>query len=116
MAVMEDLAELFSSLLSGGNAPENDEDGEARQEEQPQFDFGDFSGIGGIDFDFLMKIAGIFQKMNEPDKNIMLLNALQLHMRDENKDKVEKAKKIAKIISLLPYVKDMGLFKDLNIF
>jgi hypothetical protein len=114
MAGIEDIADLFSSLFSGGGCDDecDDESGGNQDQGGPQFDFGDFAS--GIDLDLLMKIAELYNQYRTPDKNTMLLNALALHMKDENKQKIETAKKIAKLMTLLPMIKELGLFEKLK--
>jgi hypothetical protein len=113
MAGIEDIADLFSSLFTGGGCDDDcEEENRGNQDSGPQFDFGDFAA--GIDLELLMKIAELYNLYRTPDKNTMLLNALALHVKDENKQKIETAKKIAKLMTLMPMIKELGLFDKLN--
>ena len=60
-----------------------------------------------------MKIGEIMSKMSEQDKNTELLLALKPHLRDENQAKIDTAVTLFRLISLLPYLKDSGLFENL---
>ncbi len=69
--------------------------------------------FGGIDIESVLKIGEIMSKLNEPDKNTQLLIALKPHLREENQVKIDTAVKLFKLISLLPYLRDSGLFEKL---
>ena len=61
----------------------------------------------------IMKIGEIMSKLGETDKNTELLLALKPHLREENKAKIDTAVKLFRLISLLPYLKDSGMFDNL---
>ena len=105
MAEEDILAKLLEQLLAADeNEPASDAE-ENRQESGGLFD--------GIDFDAILKLGEIFSQMNKPDKNTQLLLALKPHLRPENREKVDSALKLMKIMSLLPLLKDMGLLNGL---
>jgi len=70
--------------------------------------FGSF--FENIDIDMLFKAGEIFSRYNSPDKNTDLLRALKPHLREENRGKIETAIKIVKVTSLLPFLRESGLF------
>jgi hypothetical protein len=118
------MADVLQSLLSALNADEslnatNAEGVESAEEGQASssdtasggfggFDFGSF--FENIDIDMLFKVGEIFSRFNHPDKNTELLRALKPHMREENKEKIDTAIKIIKVTSLLPFLRESGLF------
>jgi hypothetical protein len=111
-----------------GASPSQDDntgENETHSDNQENFNFENFAnfenlgnlggleGLGNIDFDFIMKMSTILSKFGENDKNSALLQALRLHMRDENKYKIDNAIKIMKILSLIPILKEAGLLGKL---
>ncbi len=83
----------LSSLFSGNSSPP--------KEENP------FDSIG-MDMGTLMKLGQIFSKMNCDDQNVNLLRALKPHLKDCQK--VDSAINILKIMSILPALKECGIF------
>ncbi len=69
--------------------------------------------FSGVDIESVLKLGEIMSKLNEPDKNTELLIALKPHLREENKAKIDTAVKLFKLVSLLPYLRDSGLFDKL---
>lgn len=101
------LAKLFEQLLSAEEEktkppPDN---GESETED---------SGIfGNIDIEAVLKLGELFSEMNKTDKNTRLLLALKPHLREENREKVDSALKLMKIMSILPLLKDSGILNGL---
>ena len=112
--IMEHSANILKAMLSDDNnksAP--DENKSADSEENFTTDNGGDDIFSGINIDMFMKIGEIMSKMSEQDKNTELLIALKPHLRDENQAKIDTAVKLFRLISLLPYLKDSGLFDNL---
>lgn len=105
---MSDINDIFKALLSDddGNSENKDEENNTPDESGDDI-------FGGINIDMILKIGEIMSKMNEQDKNTELLLALKPHLRDENRTKMDTAVKLFRLISLLPYLKDSGLFENL---
>jgi len=68
--------------------------------------------FGGFDFSMLFKIQEIMNFMNQKDKNADLLIALKPHMNSERKQKIDKAVKLMKLVSIWGVLKDMGILKE----
>lgn len=100
------LAKLFEQLLDSENKAEKTEPD--KSEEEPQEDI-----FGGIDIEALLRLGEIMSNMNKSDKNTQLLLALKPHLRPENRQKVDNALKLMKIISILPLLKDSGILDGL---
>lgn len=100
------LAKLFEQLLDSEN--KNDKNEPGKSEEQAQDDI-----FGGIDIEAVMRLGEIMSNMNKSDKNTQLLLALKPHLRPENRQKVDNALKLMKIISILPLLKDSGILDGL---
>ena len=58
----------------------------------------------------LLKMLSLFESLNQPDDNERFLLALKPLLREENRPKVDSALRLMKLFSLLPLLKDSGLF------
>ncbi len=105
----EDLmAKLFEQLLEA----EGDKNKNTEASDNPQSDSSnDF--FGNIDIEAIMKLGEMLQSMNASDKNTQLLLALKPHLRPENRQKVDNALKLMKIINILPLLKESGILNGL---
>ena len=121
---MSDINDLLNVLLSADSDKTDDNNDDAQESVQSSGENGSNSGengsnsgendfFGGIDIDAIMKFGEILSKMNESDKNTELLIALKPHLREENRAKIDTAVKLFRLISLLPYLKETGLFDNL---
>ena len=114
---MSDINDLLNVLLSADSDKTDDNKDDAQESVQSSGENGSNSGendfFGGIDIDAIMKLGEILSKMNESDKNTELLIALKPHLREENRAKIDTAVKLFRLISLLPYLKETGLFDNL---
>ncbi len=81
----------LSALLGGLNQPP------PPPPEQPAFDI-----------NTLLKIQQIFSKMNCDDKNICLIRALRPYLKDPKK--ADDAINILRLLSVLPALRDCGIF------
>ena len=112
---MSEIDEILKAVLSDNKTDKStsDEAGQTDNEEKLPTDTESDDIFGGINIDMFMKIGEIMSKMSEQDKNTELLLALKPHLRDENQSKIDTAVKLFRLISLLPYLKDSGLFENL---
>lgn len=112
---MSEIDEILKAVLSDNKTDKStsDEAGQTDNEEKFTTDTENDDIFGGINIDMFMKIGEIMSKMSEQDKNTELLLALKPHLRDENQAKIDTAVKLFRLISLLPYLKDSGLFENL---
>lgn len=85
------LASLMSALSQNGNSNSN-----------PPANLPDMNSI--------MKLQKIFSSFSKEDDNIRLLRALRPHLKEQNRKKVDDAIKIMQLISVLPMIKEAGLF------
>ena len=96
---ISELAQMFMSDTS-----ENSGKDEASNENDDIF--------GGIDFEKILKLQEIFVAFSEKDKNTELLTALKPYLKDEKKQKVDKAIKILKLLAVWNIVKESGMLND----
>ncbi len=100
---MDNIEDILRAL-----AEDSPEDSSSGQEE---------SGGGlfsGIDLGTMAKAASLLGAASSPDDNERLLLALKPLLREENRGKVDTALRLLKLISLLPLLKESGLFGDLG--
>ena len=76
---------------------------------------GGLFGDGGADIDpeQLLKILEVVSKLGSEDKNMELLKALRPLLREENREKLDRAAGILRIISILPVLRDSGILGDI---
>lgn len=110
---MEKIKSVAASLFSGGSS-ENSENLRGKSDVSENTDSsetnesGGFSLPDGID---PMKIMSMISLLNNPksDKRTGLLLALKPHLTEERQQRVDKAVKLLKIISVIPSLKEQGL-------
>lgn len=98
------LAKLLEQLM---DSEENKEESNQPQKEESDDLF------GGIDIEAIMKLGEVLSSMNKSDKNTQLLLALKPHLRPENRQKVDNALKLMKIMNILPILKESGIIDGL---
>lgn len=85
---------------SGSGSPGNGESGEG----------GLFSGL---DPEMLLRMLSLFEVFNQPSDNERFLLALKPLLREENRSKIDSAVRLLKLFSLLPLLRESGLFEKL---
>ena len=66
------------------------------------------AGLAGLDPQAIMKISQLMQRMNSDDDNTRLLKALRPHIH--NQKKLDEAIRILQLLSLLPALRESGIF------
>ena len=75
------------------------------------------AGGGMPDLGSIGKLAGVLGTMNQPDKNIDLLQALKPHFSPERAGKIDGAVRLMRLMHAWPAVRDSGLLGSLgNLF
>lgn len=101
------LAKLFEQLMDADkNKKEPTEADKSDSSEQ-----GDI--LGEIDLEAIMRMGEIMSRMNQQDDSTRLLLALKPHLKPENRQKVDSAMKLMKIITILPLLRDSGILDGL---
>ena len=78
---------------------------------------GGAAGGGMPDLGSIGKLAGVLGTMNQPDKNIDLLQALKPHFSPERAGKIDGAVRLMRLMHAWPAVRDSGLLGSLgNLF
>ena len=92
---------------------EEDEDeavSECVEEQSEEQSEGLFSGL---DPEMLVKMLALFELLDQPSDNERFLLALKPLLREENRAKIDSAIRLMKLFTLLPLLKDSGLFEQL---
>lgn len=88
-----------------------EDDPEDQQEQEPQTDSEEGGGLfSGLDLGMMAKAAALLGAAGSSSNDEKLLLALRPLLREENRSKVDTAVRLLKLISLLPLLKDSGLF------
>lgn len=66
--------------------------------------------FSGLDPEMLMKMLSLFETLNQPNDSERFLLALKPLLREENRPKIDSAIRLLKLFSVLPMLKDSGLF------
>lgn len=115
---MEDMAGKISELLSDPDGMGKimavaeslfkGDDAKNPLTPEPEPTSGGFSLPDGLD---ITKIMGLMSAFNsqKSDRRSELLLALKPHLSSERRERVDKAVKLLKIVSLLPVLKEQGL-------
>lgn len=104
---MDNIEELLRALAEDDD---NSNDGGHDSGSSDEKSDGLFSGL---DPEMLMKMLALFETLNQPDDNERFLLALKPLLREENRAKIDSAIRLMKLFSLLPLLKDSGLFGKL---
>ena len=115
---MEDMAGKISELLSDPEGMSKimavaeslfkSDDAKTPPTPETEAPSGGFSLPDGLDFSKIMSIMSVFNSQQN-DRRSELLLALKPHLSLERREKVDKAVKLLKIVSLLPVLKEQGL-------
>lgn len=100
---MDNIEELLRALSDD----DDDSGGKDSDEEQSE---GLFSGL---DPEMLIKMLSLFETLNQPSDNERFLLALKPLLREENRVKIDSAIRLMKLFSLLPILKESGIFNKL---
>ncbi len=114
---MDDIAGKISELLSDPEGMSkiksmaevlfgsSSDDGGEKQKDTPD---GGFSLPDGLDIGKMMSLISVFNNQKS-DRRSELLLALKPHLSLERRERVDKAVKLLKIVSLLPILREQGL-------
>lgn len=69
--------------------------------------------FSGLDPEMLLKMLSLFETLNQPNDNERFLLALKPLLREENRPKIDSALRLMKLFSLLPILKESGIFDKL---
>ena len=99
---MDNIEDILRAL-----AEDDPQENDPRDGAQEGSDGGLFSGL---DIGSMAKIAGLLSAAGSTSDDERLLMALKPLLREENRGKVDTAMRLLKLISLLPLLRESGLF------
>lgn len=102
---MDNIEELLRVLTE-----DNDDDGSSTVETETEQSEGLFSGL---DPEMLIKLLALFETLNQPNDSERFLLALKPLLREENRAKIDSAIRLMKLFTMLPLLKDSGVFDEL---
>lgn len=105
---MDNIEELLRVLTEEDDS-ENSEDSGANEPRSEESE-GLFSGL---DPEMLIKMLALFEVLNQPNDNERFLLALKPLLREENRAKIDSAIRLMKLFTVLPLLKDSGIFEEL---
>lgn len=108
---MDNIEDILRAL-----AEDDGDDNQADQERSGGSGSTEEQGGGlfsGLDPEMLLKMLSLFETFNQPNDNERFLLALKPLLREENRSKVDSAMRLMKLFSLLPMLKESGLFDKL---
>ena len=99
---LQSVASMLGMELPQNIVPAAPNPPQQQQQQQQQ------SGLAGLDPQAIMKISQLMQRMNSDDDNTRLLKALRPHIH--NQKKLDEAIRILQLLSLLPALRESGMF------
>ena len=111
---MEKIKSLAGSLLDGqgalstGGSPSSGGSGGTATSESAQ-GFGEGLPISPGEIQTIMKLMGAMKNTGDDDRTRLLLS-LKPHLSEERQQRVDQAVKLLKLITLLPLIRESGLF------
>lgn len=102
---MEGIEELLRAL--------SDDDGDEKKADDNAGSEQSDGLFSGLDPEMLLKMMSLFEALNQPDDNERFLLALKPLLREENQAKIDSAVRFLKLFTLLPLIKEAGLFDKL---
>lgn len=92
----------------------DDEDNEDNEEQPREKENEEPSGLfSGLDPEMLIKLMGLLETLNQPDDTERFLLALKPLLRQENRPKIDSALRLIKLFTILPMLRETGLFDKL---
>ena len=105
---MDNIEDILRALTED-NDNDDDKNGNRNSAKSEQSE-GLFSGL---DPEMLFRMLSLFEMLNQPDDNERFLLALKPLLREENRRKIDSAIRLLKLFTVLPVIKDSGIFGKL---
>jgi hypothetical protein len=104
---LRQLSELAEMLRSGEFTGDSGEGDCRKAEEENSVNSGDMP-----DMEMMLKISSLAGAMNSSDKNTELLMALRPHLSPDGQQRLDRAVKILKLISVYEMAKESGILNN----
>lgn len=102
---MDNIEDILRALTE-----DSDEDERGNEADAQSSDGQDGGLFSGLDPEMLLKMLSLFETFNQPSDNERFLLALKPLLREENRPKIDSALRLMKLFSLLPVLRESGLF------
>lgn len=68
--------------------------------------------LAGLNLDpsMILKIGSLMQQFQKEDERCVFLNSLKPLISEKRRERVDQATKLLKLLTMLPHIKDIGLF------
>lgn len=100
---MEQLQSIAAGFLGNGNEKNSSEPTKKEEASSP---FSDFN----LDPSMILKVGNLMRQFQKDDDRCVFLNSLKPLISEARRKKVDEATKMLKLLTLLPHIKDIGLF------
>ncbi len=104
---MNNIEDILRAIVDDDSEEDNDGAKDCGKSDEEQ---GLFSGL---DTEMLLKLMGLLETLNQPDDSERFLLALKPLLRQENRPKIDSALRLIKLFTLIPILKDAGIFDKL---
>lgn len=100
--------EQLKSVAAGffGSDNEGNDNNEPAKKEEASSPLSDLN----LDPAMILKVGSLVRQFRQDDDRCVFLNALKPLISEARRKKVDEATKILKLLTLLPHIKDIGLF------
>ncbi len=106
---MEQIKALAGNILGDSGIDLSSIMPQNKKPEASEFN-GIFESISPEQIGTVMKVMQAFNKSADDDRTKLLL-ALRPHLSDRRRDKLDKAVKLLKLVSVMPAISESGIFK-----
>jgi hypothetical protein len=117
---MDDIAAALSSILSSPDGIDQIKSVASMLGINPNEAVENLKGVSGgqkgksdfnsVDVESILKIKGMFESQSS-NSDAKLLDALKPFLSEKRVEKMEQAKKLMKLMDMLPLLSELGLFK-----
>ncbi len=104
------IEDLLRALVGDDEDDKDHQDNDEQSRENKNEEQGLFSGL---DPEMLIKLMGLLETLNQPDDTERFLLALKPLLRQENRPKIDSALRLIKLFTILPMLRETGLFDKL---
>ena len=105
---MDNIEDILRALTEDNDDDDNKNDSTSSSKS------GQSEGLfSGLDPEMLFRMLSLFETLNQPDDNERFLLALKPLLREENRKKIDSAIRLMKLFTVLPMIKNSGIFGKL---
>lgn len=111
---MDNIEDILRALTEDDDEQTGEIGGQSSDGQGSEGSTGQSEGLfSGLDPEMLLKMLSLFETLNQPNDNERFLLALKPLLREENRPKIDSALRLMKLFSLLPILKESGIFDKL---